>query len=263
MTMSINKLDEVSLNDRKTLKEISKNISNLSKRICQGIEFGDLKNATSALRKITDILPIQNEIYESLSAKLAQFDYSVYMREIFPQEFINACQCENIPVRGTFPSYDVFPFLVQIDNKNNCVIVNGRRVTKIRPSVLIEEIKKEQLSLSKLSFNAREFLRDLAAAYDKLALQKKGEHELKFQGDPIPIKQIYATLAPLKKWKKEYPIRFFAFDIHRLLKSELREIDGREYEFGSSRDIRKAIRILDNLGKERFVASIKFQPIRR
>jgi hypothetical protein len=67
----------------------------------------------------------------------------------------------------------------------------------------------------------------------------------------------------MRQWEQAYPIRFFAFDLYRLLASGEMEIDGKVCRLGSTRDIHKAIRVVDASGKERYYGTLAFSEVTR
>jgi hypothetical protein len=63
----------------------------------------------------------------------------------------------------------------------------------------------------------------------------------------------------MSRFRKDYDQQSFAFDLARLyLADEITLKDGRKFQFGPSRNNKKAIRILDSLGQERYLATIRF-----
>ena len=74
---------------------------------------------------------------------------------------------------------------------------------------------------------------------------------------------IYKIMVPMSRCRKEYDQQSFAFDIARLYQAQLAgEIEttknGSSFQFGPSKNINQAIRILDSNNNEVFLATIKF-----
>jgi hypothetical protein len=106
----------------------------------------------------------------------------------------------------------------------------------------------------KASFNAAQFANELANAYD-LALVKLD----KAPGSDIYLQTLYKFLVPMSRFRKDYDQQSFSFDLARLYSGEALMLkDGRNYQFGPSRNNNKALRILDNQGREQFLATIRF-----
>ena len=63
----------------------------------------------------------------------------------------------------------------------------------------------------------------------------------------------------MSRFRKDYDQQSFAFDLARLYGSDLEAAkDGRKLQFGPSRNIGRAIRILDKEGNEQYLATIRF-----
>ncbi|HKM05487.1 MAG TPA: hypothetical protein VJ869_00735, partial [Sphaerochaeta sp.] len=67
-------------------------------------------------------------------------------------------------------------------------------------------------------------------------------------------------MVPMSRFRKDYDLQSFAFDIARLYHegSSVEIKGGRKIQWGTSRDGKKAIRILDRNGREEFLATIRF-----
>ncbi|MBT9138788.1 MAG: hypothetical protein DDT31_01364 [Syntrophomonadaceae bacterium] len=75
----------------------------------------------------------------------------------------------------------------------------------------------------------------------------------------IYLKNLYTLLTPMRRFRRDYDQQSFAFDLARLYASEVRSVeDGRQFQFGPSRKINKSIRILDQNGREQYLATIRF-----
>ena len=63
----------------------------------------------------------------------------------------------------------------------------------------------------------------------------------------------------MSRFRKDYDQQSYAFDLAKLYNSEAEETkSGRRFQFGSSRDGKKGIRILDKNGQEWFLSTICF-----
>ena len=85
---------------------------------------------------------------------------------------------------------------------------------------------------------------------------------LKYNRQPqsdIYLTNLYKVLAPMSRFRKDYDQQNFAFDLARLYISGIEQTKtGRKFQFGPSREVGKGIRILDQTGKEQFLATIRF-----
>jgi len=111
-----------------------------------------------------------------------------------------------------------------------------------------------------VSFNPSAFANELALAYDlSLIVQSKEKNREVAKNGDVYLTVLYKTLTPMKRFKKDYDMQSFAFDIARLYSSDVKKIDdGRGFQFGPSRQNAKAIRVLDKNSQEQFLATVRF-----
>ena len=113
--------------------------------------------------------------------------------------------------------------------------------------------------LSRESFNAAVFAKELSIAYDLLQLQRAANQTSSFLSGECYLMDIYEILTPMRRFKRDFDARAFAYAIARLHASDVVSIDdGRHFSMGPSRNNRRAIRILDRHGKEEMIATIRF-----
>ena len=226
----------------------------------QSIRTGDLSSLPGYLGQIQS----QTEQMPSMALDTAgaaeRYDAKAYLEDGFDKEFGEACQAAGLPLEGRFPRYDVFPVTIQVDVRNPGVLINRRRYRGIRVSVLVEAIKAERNRLLNRPFNARQFLDDLAKQYDALVELESAKHQVQFGGQDISLRAIYRRLTPIQQWRNQYPERFFAFDLHRLLRSgDEFAPDGRRFRSAPSNITRNNLRVLDPSGHERQLGLISFR----
>ncbi|MDO4294166.1 MAG: hypothetical protein Q4C65_13185 [Eubacteriales bacterium] len=220
-------------------------------------EAGDLKNLEKELSALSDICRAQTQLTESLREAVGSFDSKAYFESgDFAAQLLECCAQDQIDVKGEFPVYEMFPYRIRIDAENQDVYQNRKKLTGIRPRALSGLIKAGQDKLNKASFNDSSFADELCAAYD-LGILKNG----KKPGSDLYLTSLYKLLAPMSRYRRDYDANAFAFDLARLYISGREETkSGRRFQFGSSRDIGKAIRILDQYGKEQYLVTICFYP---
>lgn len=239
----------------KELKEKLKTVTKLQKSIAKQMESGDVLRTvadTTQLSQVSKDLEIQVGGMHDL---LAGFDAKQYLESgLFAQQLLDECAKKGVDVIGAFPLFEMFPYTVRIDVETQEVYVDRKKVSCLRPSALVNTIKSGQEKLYKASFNAAQFVNELALAYD-LALLKLE----KPMGTDIYLTTLYKYLVPMSRFRKDYDQQSYAFDIARLFDNEQVQIkDGRSYQFGPSRNSNKTLRILDRSGREHFLATIRF-----
>jgi len=157
-------------------------------------------------------------------------------------------------VTGDFPVFEMFPYKLRID-PNMDIYLDRKKVPCLRPYTLVQVVKKGQEKLMKASFNANRFAAELAAAYDLALADLK-----KNKGTDQYLKKLYEYMVPMSRSRKDYDMQSYAFDLARLYAegSSFELKDGRKIQWGTSKDPKKAIRILDGYGNEQHLYTIRF-----
>ena len=139
------------------------------------------------------------------------------------------------------------------------VTIDDRVCRNLRPGVLAAQLKKSIERLNAASFDTQRFLQSLAAAYDTEMAKQIARTKIDVSEQEVLLKDVYNTLTPLPRQKRDYPPQLFAFDLHRVLKSGcLNAPDGRKLWLGNVRNIRQAMVILDAQGQAQRFGVMKF-----
>jgi len=194
-----------------------------------------------------------------LESLTSEFDGREYMASgDFAAQMLECCRQLEVDVQGSFPVYEMFPCRVTINPETQDVTVDRKHFACLRPTKLVGDIKKELDKLSKASFNAVAFAKELAGAYD-LAMLKASKKKNCAADAPLYLTDLYEYLTPMRRHKKEYTKHNFAYDLARLYSvGDLTLDDERKIRFDTVRDAKKAIRILDRNGSEQFITTIRF-----
>ncbi|MCL2153424.1 MAG: hypothetical protein FWH57_10805 [Oscillospiraceae bacterium] len=233
----------------------SKAVKNVQKCLAEG-NLNALPKLFSILR---DASNAREEALIHLEAVTSGFDGQEYMANgDFAAQMLECCRQLEVDVQGNFPVYEMFPCRVIINPETQDVAVDRKKMPCLRPSKLVSDIKKELEKLTKASFNASAFAKELAAAYD-LAIIRASRKKSCAADSPIYLLDLYEYLTPMRRHKKEYTKHNFAYDLARLFAVEDMSLDdGRQMRFDTVRDAKKAIRILDSHGMEQFITTIRF-----
>ena len=244
-------------------KEIKEKLTIAQKtfnNLAKNSERGELKNLSKYLTQMNGFI----SGFESLVAQYAHlaegFDVKAYMENgDFAAQLIKYCEKLSVDIKGDFPTYEIFPYKVKIDSENQELTVNGRKVHCARPMYFAGSIKRRQDKLNKASFNVEAFLNELVGAYDAALKQKEKPGQMSISDPDLHLSKVYNCLVPMQRFRKEYDMQSYAFDLSRLYNSDIETTkDNRSFEFGSSRTAGKLIRILDKDGKEQFISTIRF-----
>lgn len=239
----------------KTVKDNLASLQKLFKAVSRETESGDIKSLARDLNALAEAAAAVSSATEDLQKAVGAFDTRTYFESgEFARQMLDICQEKGVDVRGDFPVYEMFPYRVRLDAENQDIYVDRKKVQCMRPQSFVSQIQASQERLNKASFNALNFLGELADAYD-LALLKQKRHP----GTDLYLTSLYKLLTPMGRFRKDYDQQSFAFDLARLYISGIEETkNGRKFQFGPSRKGEKAIRILDKDGQEQYLATICF-----
>jgi hypothetical protein len=248
------------LNIEKELKDKIKSQQKVVKSLCKNMEKGDLKSWTKDRAALQICLKEQETLLEDMQKQVDEFGIRKYVENgDFAEQLLAHCDRLEVDVKGDYPTYEMFPFKVRIDIENLDLYLDRKRVQCLRPLAFVQDVKAGRDKLLKAAFDPKVFVRELAAAYDLMLLkQNQGKIPTSKEGD-IYLRNLYILLTPMRRFRKDYDMQSFAFDLARLYASDLRTCeDGRQFQFGPSRNINRAIRILDQDGREQYLATIRF-----
>lgn len=248
------------LNVEKELKDKTNSQQKLFKSLIKNMEKGDLKSWTKDLSAMRAYLKEQETLMEAMQNQVDEFGIREYVENgEFAEQLLAHCDRLEVDVKGDYPTYEMFPYRVRIDAENLDLYLDRKRVQCLRPLAFAQYVKAGRDKLLKATFDPKVFVKELAAAYDMMLLkQNQGKLLTSTVGD-IYLKSLYALLTPMRRFRKDYDMQSFAFDLARLYAADLRTCeDGRQFQFGPSRNINKAIRILDQDGREEYLATICF-----
>lgn len=239
----------------KSVKEGLTALQKYMKTISRESEGGELRNLARDLDGMADSADAMIKTLEAMLETVKEFDAREYFEQgEFAEQMLAACKEKGIDVQGEFPVYEMFPYRVKLDAENQDIYLDRKKIQCMRPQSFVDLVKKGQDKLNRAPFNAGSFVNELADAYD-LAVMKLNKHS---ESD-IYLTSLYKFLAPMSRFRKDYDQQSFAFDLARLYSSDVEETkNGRKFQFGPSRNNARAIRILDQEGKEQFLATIRF-----
>lgn len=239
----------------KHLKDSIASLQKLHKAILRETDSGDVKSLARDLSAMAQAASALSSTLEDVTSIVESFDAKAYFESgDFADQMLDICHEREVDVRGDFPVYEMFPYRVKLDAENQDIYLDRKKVQCMRPKSFVDTVKKGQEKLNKVSFHALTFASELADAYD-LAVLKLGKQP----GSDIYLSNLYKFLAPMGRFRKDYDQQSFAFDLARLYSSDIEAAkNGRMFQFGPSRNNKKAFRILDKEGKEQYLATIRF-----
>ena len=240
----------------KNLLDSLKQAQKFQKQIAKDTDSGDLKDLLKSLNLLEEAIASQKEVLESLRTEAEGFDSAEYFAGgDFTAQLLDACRELNVDVHGDAPVFEMFPYRVRIDAENQELYLDRKKVQCMRPVYFAQTVQTGIAKLNSVRFNADAFAQELADAYDIAVLKAKKKPDAE-----MLLSTVYKCMVPMARSRKEYDQQSFAFDIARLYNSNSNEIkDGRRWEIGPGRDQKKAIRILDQYGKEHYLGTVAFK----
>lgn len=242
----------------KQMKDATAACTKAYKNALKATEGGDLKTLRKELDNYASLLEQQTALAEQLKETANSFDENTYLANgEFEKQMLEYCEEEGVDIKGSFPIYEAFPYRLKVDEKNTEVFLNKKKLACLRPYALVKTVKANQEKLMKSSFNAQSFLNELVSAYDTYIKSTN-----RVDGSDVYLRDLYKLLVPMGRFRKEYDVdTAFAYELARLnmVHDEVETTkDGRRYQFGSSRDNKKWIRILKENGDEDFLITVRF-----
>lgn len=239
----------------KSVKDSISSLQKLFKAITRETESGDVKSLIRDLRAMEEAAADISSVLKELVDLADGFDTQTYFENgEFAEQMLAVCEEKGVDVRGEFPVYEMFPYRVKLDAETQDVYLDRKKLQCMRPQSLVDIIQTSQEKLNKVPFNPLVFANELSDAYDLAVLKQKRQ-----PGTDIYLTSLYKFLAPMSRFRKDYSQKSFAFDLARLyISKEEKTKSGRKFQFGPTREQNKSIRILDQNGKEQFLATIRF-----
>lgn len=252
-------LDQTLQEDFKSLNNAHRSMVNVVRRVKTAGDEGNLEALQQALARYGELLDRQQETLRGLLEKLPSFNLQSYLQEEFHRGFMDALAAEGLAVEAEYPVYEVLPYKVRVLPEKEMVTIDDRVYRNLRPGVLAGLLKKSIDRLNAASFDTQRFLQSLAVAYDTEMAKQVAKTKIDVSEQEVLLKDVYNTLTPLPRQKRDYPVQLFAFDLHRVLKSgRMNAPDGRRLWLGNVRNNRRALVVLDAQGQPQRLGVMKF-----
>lgn len=224
-------------------------------RVQSSLESGDLRRVRKAL---TDLEGTNQQLVESLKGMqdASSFDEEAYLSSPgFSQEIVSLAAERNIQVLAVDGALYSYPVTITPVSRDRAVLINGKRDSRLRPSVIVEAIAVAQKE--PVRFKPQAFLESLHAAY-KL---------LRARGTPtdsvLPLIKVYEVFTLLPEQWRKYTKQEFAQDVYLLDRSGVTQTkSGERVSFPAStgtRSIADTLATLSETGEERRYYGIAFE----
>ena len=242
----------------KELKEKTDLEAKTVKKIRKCLDDGDVNALPKLFAVLREASREREDMLDRLEQFTASFDGRAYLSDgDFVSQMLTYCERLGVDAKGQYPVFEMFPCRVSVNADAREVVVDRKHLSCLRPSKLVSDIKAELERLSKVPFNAQIFGKELATAYDFWLLKKAGGKTYDARGSCYLL-DLYGLLTPMRQHKKDYAKNNYAYDLARLYGAKsLKLEDGRGFHFDTTREHKKAIRILDPFGAELYISTIR------
>ena len=231
------------------------------KRAAKEMENGDLKNASKSMASLQEMAELSKKTSGDLLELAQSFDMNAYIcGGEFAEQMLACCEDSGIDAKGENNVYEIFPYKVRLDGENAEVSLDRKKTPYLRPKSLVKYIKAQREKLMEAPFSPHDFAAELSHAYDLAITVHSSEKKIEVAKDgEVYLFELHKYLTPMKRFRRDYDVQNFAFDIARLISSGIGKIaDGRSFQFGPNRKNEKAIRVVDRDSNENYFATVRF-----
>ena len=230
----------------------------------RGLRKSSQDGTVAALEKLFDQAPRQIEqMQAALAAARAGFTYDAeaeFASGAYLLELQAAAEAAGLKLVARDDRLTAFPLLLKLEPKTPGVRVNRKLDRRIRPSVLVELLKKAQAAQG---VRPAAILDRIFQAYACLAPghQTGWRANHREPGPVVPLLDIHDVLTMLPEAEAAYPRDAFACDLLRLNRApDTRSRDGRGFALPASTATKgkNVLRVYDEAGDEHIYAGIRF-----
>ncbi len=228
------------------------------RRLRSAAEKGNLSDIDSSIAAAQAALAaLERQLSET--KKGWDFDAHGYLtRGGYVQEVLATAKKAGVKLVEQDDRLFCYPALIRVSPGEKAVYINRKRERRIRPSVFVSLLKKQQDR--PLSYRPDAFLAALYRAYSKTLAEKSD-----ISRDPapiIPLVDIHSLLTLLPGQAKEYSRQEFILDIYLLHRGGVDTTkQGARVSFPISRGVKgKTLTVIDETGEERRYYGIRFFP---
>ena len=242
----------------KSLKDTAALIMRMQKAVQKNTEEGNLTEMKKNIDIMSDACRSLENCIKDVSEAISSFDTKEYfLSGDFTKQLLESCSEKGIDVRGEMGVYEMFPFKVRItgdEEHTQEVYINRKKLPSFRPQFIAGTIRKEQERLEKANFNPLPFMNEIAEGYETACLRSGSRI-----GSSQSLDKIYKYMTPMARARKEYDKQIFAYDLARIYEmgpDAWVTKAGDRYNFGTSRDGKTGIRVLNSAGVEAYISTL-------
>ena len=223
---------------------------------CRAAKVGDLEELSQQLEAAESALEELNALLKQ-TKQGAAFDAQRYLAQgEYTQEILDTAQRMGLSIFQRGDRLYCHPALVRIAPNDQAVFINRRRERRIRPPLLVKQLK--DLQHQPPSFSPDAFLTAMLQAYSQIVAQRR--NETPSSAPVIPLLDIYNLFTLLPGQTKEYSKQEFVRDVYLVHRSGRETTkSGVRVSFSISRGVQgKTLTVVDEAGEERYYYGIRF-----
>jgi hypothetical protein len=198
--------------DAESALKTAASVSSALKRFRNAAQAGDLKELRKAVETVDQSIAALRQQFANAKEGW-NFDEETYLANgLYIKELLKAAREMGLDIYEQDERLFCYPFILRVLPTDRAILIDKIRDRRLRPSKLIESLKK--LQTKPIRFKAEIFLEALFSAYSPAVAIREGEKNV--SGQVVPLVEIYALFTLLPNQSKEYTKQEFARDIYLL-----------------------------------------------
>lgn len=158
---------------------------------------------------------LQNDVSRARSSwPYSEDDEKRYLQEAFGEQLVATARENGMSMHERDEDYISYPSILRILPADRAVRIDGKRVATIRPSFLVELLRKKRDK--PIRFRPQPFLEALFTVYKGISSGASSRLKLGSSGPVIPLSEVFKMLTALPGHSREYGRNEFARDLFLL-----------------------------------------------
>ena len=237
---------ETELMAESTLKAAA-SVNRAAKALQKAAQTGNINRIKRSKEQLKENLStLSLEVGNTLkTGSFSDDDVPEYMKTHYSEEILSHSREIGLEISEKDGVLISYPSTIQVLHKDGALRIDGKKVSDLRPSRLVSELKRNQEKGSKL--NTTRFLEGLFKAYKILSRsdQSTGSSPV------VTLQDIYEVFTSLPGVSNEYSKMDFARDVYLIDSGELRRTrDGSTVSFPAARGLAVGRNVIPFVGRD-------------
>lgn len=228
----------------------AKRLDRAARVLEQAARVGDAAKLTKATEELNASIVESENVFRSARSAWphSENDVSAYLSGPFGDELAQAAQQAGLSLHRLDDRWTAFPVVVEVVPKARSIKIDGKRMTALRPTAVVDQIRRRQ---SAPSGKPERFIEILYKSYRAIA-----------QAHGVYLDDVYELLTILPEAKVGYSRADFARDVYVLESSPVRKTkDGKQLSFMGATGMKGSTKVLTVIppdGMPKHYHAIKF-----